>query len=333
MTLAPSAEDQVAPPAETVATDAVQVEAAPVQEAQDDKPADSSVADDKTPAKPKSMLDAITSAIEQKAEAKVESQTTKPEEGAADAVKPEDEQPPFHKHPAWQRQRELVKTRDAMIADLTPKAERFDQLQGMMQRGNLVDEEVDAGLNIMVAMKTDAFKARELLRPYWEALQKVTGAAELPEDLAADVESGAVNEAKARELSEHRARAAQAEANEERNQKQSAAKLQQDVFTATSTWEAEWKSSDPDYPKKAKLVSDRIVAIMSTEGAPRDSKSAVSLASRARKEVEESLRGVIAPPKPKVVTPLVSSATSTVPKPRTALEAMNRAIDATGTGM
>lgn len=332
MALAPSAEDQGVS-AETPVADTPVVAVETSQVDTDAKiSAESSTAGDKSTEQQKpSMLDAIKSALEPKTEdATAESQAAKPEATVGDAVAPpaeDDKPPPFHKHPAWQRQLQKVSERDKVIADLTPKAERFDAMQDMMARNNLVNDEVTAGFNIMASMKSDPFKALELLRPYWDALLVATGE-KLPADLADQAETGAIPEDRAKEISTLRARTAVAERSTKREAQAQEQTTHTQMVSSLVAWEDAWKSSDPDYSKKAEAVEERLSKLL-RETPARNPADLVRLAQKARTDVEERFKGARGNPTPKVPAIPAPSSAPTTPKPRTSMEAIMQGIQST----
>lgn len=288
-------------------------------------------------AKPASIFDAVKAALkpekaaEDTSASSAESESkAKPADGA-DAPKEgsaaDDEPPPFHKHPAWQRR--LAKERDltGQIEAMKPKAERFDAMQNMMVQADLTPEEVTAGFNIMALMKSDPVKALEALRPFVDALEQFSGV-KLPEDLAAQVESGEMTEAAAREMAKLRSQAAVADSRARRSEETRTQEHQRNLGTAmvnaVARWESEWQSSDPDYAKKLPLVMAQIKAFRSERGAPKTLEEAVAMAKEARTAVETSLRAVV-PVKPPVKPNTKDTSVNAQAKPTSLLQAVKQA--------
>lgn len=290
--------------------------------------AESSNADDKSDAKeqpPKSLLEAVKSAIAPKSKAE-ESSTSK--DGGSEkpeATKPEgegddgegEEQPPFHKHPRWQQML-------SRVDELTPKAQRYDEMVGMMQKSQLTVEEVNTGFNIMALMKADPGKAYEALKPFVEALEKAVGKI-LPDDLKDRVEKGHLSEEDAQEIVRARTQAAQATQTAERTQREVQLRDQQNAHNSmvgeVSKWEADWKKSDPDYPKKLKLVEDKIVVLHTRKGQPKSPQEAVALAKEALRLVNEDIAAIV-PRKPPIKPATGGSSVKTTPQPKNLREAI-----------
>ena len=278
-----------------------------------------------TPAKPKSMLDAIKAAV-----ARPEAKTDSPSEAKTESTDPkvtgeegEEQPPPFHQHPRWKALVTRNRNLESKVTEITEKGQRFDQMQAMMQNSRLSPQEVDAGFNIMALMKNDPFRAREAMRPYWEALQQATGAV-LPPDVKAKVDNGLLPEIEGRELAETRARNQTLEADRARSQQESVQSNQRAMAKAVSDWEQGWKTSDPDYAKKQQLVEDRVQVLLA-QGAPRTVQDAIALAERAKADIETRLRGVLPTRSATTAPPPAASSVKTAPKPASMLEAMKQA--------
>lgn len=286
---------------------------------------------------PKSMLEAVEAAIKPASEgdsSKPKVQEKTEAEKAADAADPakpkeaeEDQPPPFHEHPAWQRQIAKVKERDEKIAALSPKAEQFDKIVEFAERSNLSDKELDAGFNIMALMRRDPAKALEALRPYVSALQKAVGEV-LPDDLRADVEKGNISEPHAKELAKARASQAGSKVSAAERAKQESTRLAADMKTAVQTWEGQWASSDPDYEKKAKLTRDRLVAKISADGMPETVADMVALAKVAKAEIDKEVGGFMPRPAAIKSEPNPGAARVTTTAPKTMLEALEAGLQA-----
>lgn len=339
MTTASSAAGMGEPEAGTNPADAPVTTDAKQPQAVESSPA----AESKDANQPKSLLDAVKTALKpeagppessaaENAKSDGETEGDKGEKSPDAAQAAEDETPPFHKHPAWQkriaRERELT----GEVEALKPKAERFDAMHRMMTDNGLSPEEVTAGFNIMALMRSDPVKALEALRPYMDQLELITGN-KLPDDLTERVESGEMTETAAQEMARLRAGSAQAEARAKRDNEAHALEAQRTNETAmrnsVASWEHQWRTSDPDYAKKAPLVKSTVIALMHERGRPKTVADAVKLSKDALEAVEKQLGAVVAP-KPKVVAP-VTRASSGEPKakPKSLREAMDAALSAT----
>lgn len=286
--------------------------------------------------KPASVLEAVKAALkpdEAAGEPSAPSAEAESKGKAADAANAEkagesdDEQPPFHKHPAWQRRLAKERELSGQVEALAPKAERFDAMQRMMTDAELSADEVTAGFNIMALMKSDPLKALDALRPFVDALEQYAGV-QLPADLTEKVESGEMTEAAARELAQTRAARHSAESRAHRVT-QSQVQDQQRRTTeamvdAVTRWERDWQSSDPDYAKKLPLVKTQIQALRLERGQPRTVDEAVALSKEARRLVDESLKAV-APPKPPVQPNTKGASVNAQAKPKSLLDAVRNA--------
>lgn len=315
----------------------------------DAKPqADSSTASpqDANDGKPKSLLDAVESALEfgrkraDDASSDVASQDQQAKDQAADAAADgksnadeDDDPPPFHDHPRWKKLNAERKELSDKLAQLEPAARQFQEIQTFMREHDLAPEDVQEGFRVMALMRRDPAKAREALQQHLGLLEEFLGE-KLPEDLREKVEGGFVDEETARETARLRQQAAAAAdaarrwADEGRAAAQAAAI--REAAAAVSEWERNWQASDPDYAKKAELVHDQVAALMAREGRPNTKAKAIDMAERAKKIVERRLSAFLPRPQPARVAPSGSSHSGkTAPKPRTLAEAVDMALEQT----
>lgn len=309
---------------------------------QDAKPSDAtSGADDQGAKEPISLMDAVKARLEEDAagdspapkdeggEEKSEPEAKEGEEPAKAEGEDEgaEEEPPFHKHPAWQRQVAKRKEAEARVSELAPKAERFDQMQTMMRNAELSLEEVSAGFNIMALMKGDPAKALEALQPYYQSLLLATGHA-LPSDLQQRVAEGRLSEDDARELArtrtEREAANRKAESAQRRFEEGDRRAQVNDIAAGVSEWEASWQARDPDYARKLPFVEAQIKA-MRMETPPRTRAEAVQMAKDALKVVEDNMKP-FAPRRPEIKAPPDGSSATAVPAPRNSFEAAEAAL-------
>lgn len=250
---------------------------------------------------------------------------------------------PFHKHPRWQevyKERNELRDKLASMEDYAPskqKAQSWDGLQDFVAKSGLSDQDMDAGFEIMVAMKHDPARAYGMLKPYMEALSQMVGET-LPEDLQGLVETGRMDEEAAKQYARERSSRQwhEAKRGEERQayqgqqvQQSRAAETArvQAITQAVQAWESDWSKSDADFSKKHALVHDRTVAIVRAEGAPATPDDAIAIAKRARSDVEKQLGGLLPKKDPKTfVSGGAASRSSTTPQPKSALEAAKMAL-------
>jgi hypothetical protein len=248
---------------------------------------------------------------------------------AAEASADDDKNLPFHEHPRWQA---VLAERDALKAP----AEQHGHIMAFMQEHGLTPEEVTEGYEVMAMLKSSdpdtLGKAREYFVKNLQALDGMLGFT-LPEDLQERVESGFLDEEGARELATARAAkslrdsraealaADEAAASKDREVRDAA----QAITASVASWEDRIKTADPDYAKKAKLIEDRALRIMQSEGPARNPAEAVALVERAHKEITAEFRAVL--PKPRSILPNPPSVNTTATAaPASMKEAMIQAL-------
>lgn len=308
----------------------------------DGKPASSTGTDGSDGGKaPGTALEAMFAARKKISEAAAKADGVPPAEGSPDskeAGKSEGDQPGAkagdakpegdEKKGAPARVKELLAER----AELAPRAESFDQLQNWVREKGLSQEDFAGALEITALTKSDPHAALARLKPIYEALQKVAGDI-LPDDLAAKVKDGSLDEASARELAQSRSKAAISEANqkrtteaEQRRREAEAAEAQaREVATATTAWEADWKKTDPDFSHKIPFVIAELKAMWATGDIPANKEAAVAQAKKARETVEARLRQMMPAPAQKTVVTGGSNPGAMLPVPKTSIEAMRMA--------
>jgi len=321
-----------------------------VTNAAESSPADEKKDDVKAP---KSMLEAVQDAVkvpeaeeikdEKGAESSTaetgkedESKSTDAKDGK-DASK-EDEKLPFAKHPRWQEvlhENRMLKAKSAAHEQV---AQEFEEFRGSVRKMGLTSDEIDTGFEIMQAMKRDPAKAYELLKPYLGTLQAFVGEA-LPDDLQAEVDAGTLNLERAKETarlratSAHREAVAAQDAKDAERDAQTSAEEKQRQFgdacaTAVAAEEKRWQETDPDYPKKAKLVDAQVTKLLSEKGDKiRTVNDAVALAREAKKIVEDELTPILGRREAKRTVTGGGSSANTKAAPTTLLEAMKNAVE------
>lgn len=302
--------------------------------------ADSSAADQGAK-QPRSLLDVVKSAVEPEKAAgeSPDPKKASQEQPTAAAVEPdaakkdgEDEQPPFHEHPAWQKKLKTIREQGDEIAKLKPAAESFGKVVGFMEANGLVPDEVSTGFEVMALIKHNPAKAREVLQGYIDRIDEAIGN-KLPADLTEKVQTGAMDEASALELSRSRAAAKAAETRAtatehagELQRREAAAQQTRDACSrAVTAWENERKAADPDWKVKEPLLMDRISAIITADPSKRPAtpEAAVALARDALKDVETRLAPMRpARVEPKRPTPSSQTAGAPQEKPKSLADAV-----------
>lgn len=181
-----------------------------------------------------------------------------------------------------------------------PAVENFEKLVTFTRENHLSPEDVTEAFEFARLLRNDPAKAYQAMRDKVADMAKQFGDAELPDDLAQDVLDGVIPEERARELARLRARTEhETKTSEERQQREEARRQKDDetsfirsVTDSVEKYESWWKSHDPDYAKKSKLVQDKVTAMIAGGDVPKSPKDAVEQVKRARKEVEETLAAV-----------------------------------------
>lgn len=228
-----------------------------------------------------------------------------------------------------------VKDRETKIADLSPKAEKFEQIQRFVDDAGLSKDDVNSGFDVMRNLKNDPFKAYEQLRPIMEQLESIVGV-RLPEDLHQAVSQGQLTEAHARDLARSRNQASvtrqqldrTTQRQEADQQRKANEDLVNDVAGAVTAWENSTGKSDPDW----KLKQPRITELVELEVMRRQAKNptyfpskeeAIEISKEALKRVETELKALRPTRRAVSTTPSsdAGSTRTTVAKPNSMLEA------------
>jgi hypothetical protein len=244
--------------------------------------------------------------------------TANPEEQAKD-----ESEVPFHKHPRWQ---EMLRERDTYKAG----HEQYQQIQQFMTANALEADEVATGFQIMALMRQDPGKALEMLQPYMQSLELVTGK-RLPEDLAQRVDDGLVDQETARETARLRIEAEQRRAREAAEAQHRSVEAQQTsvqtIQSAVKAVETEIQAGDPDYSRKQAFVMDRVRALI-IEERPQTPEQAVAIVRRAHSEISDRLKPMVQRKPVQTVTSGVAS-TQSRPEPKSLLDVVRQAAGQT----
>lgn len=225
------------------------------------------------------------------------------------------------------------KAAEDQVKELQPKAENFDRITNMMQQNQLSQQEVDDGFEIMGLMKMKPEKALEKLAPMVRKLLAATGH-QLPDDLKAEVESGALTEARARELSVARSTATHLSARveqdaEQRKQEDESKRVRELTDTVTKTadaWHAEKAKTDPDWHLKQARVGELVeLQIRRTGIFPQSDKEARTMFDEILKTVNAEMKNFI--PRKQPITPQNGNAShGAKAEPTSMREAMEQAV-------
>lgn len=230
------------------------------------------------------------------------------------------------------RIRELVKESkqsEAKVAEFEPKAKAYDTITNQIQATGLDKDDLGVTFDIATSLKRgDAFRARELLTPIWNAVNRATGGI-LPDDLAQEAREGKISVARAQEIAVARAAANQAASqgrvSRERQNAQAEQQLREGAITSVNEWERVKAASDPDWALKAEEIDRSLRYEILKGNRPKSPAEAVAMAEKALTEVNARLSRYR--PAPKAVRAVVSggsgSSRNSDPAPKNTRDIIN----------
>jgi hypothetical protein len=214
-----------------------------------------------------------------------------------------------------------------------PELQQHRQLQGYLQEHQLAPEDVNTLLGVGAALRRGDYQGfLDGVTPYVLAAQEVLGLRFAP-DLAQQVNEGLIDDATARELTQTRHRAAQAEArlsdaSQVATQSQQVQHVEQ-IRSAVDAWEAGIQRRDPDYAQMSGAVRRVAQGLLQERGTPRNPQEAVALTQAAYDEVRTMFARVQPAPRPTRPSPSsihVATGTSGGADPRNMKEAVVMAL-------
>lgn len=324
--------------------------------------ADPPVAEESGAKSPATPLDAVKAALEKPAADSPPQLTGKepPKVGADGVVEkptPEaqaeaDKLLPFHNHPRWKEVTTARQAAEATVAEMTPKAQRWDALNDQFLQTGLSGEDVQplfeggaqlkkAGVTheelanlhkVGVALKIgDREVFRQVAGPVIEAL-----GLQLVEKLSPEIqtmlEEGAISEDAARQMSElhfgKRTEAARRELVEKREttktQQETEAQMGARFERRSASWEARTKSTDADWSRKEPFIVEAIRSQIARK-APATEEEVEAVCQSAYDQVTRVMRA--SGPAKATVRPAVGGPSSTAKAaPKTPLEAVKAAL-------
>lgn len=234
------------------------------------------------------------------------------------------------------KENETLRTQVAEIEPLRARASQFDDLAAWTRTSGLTQAEFTQGLQISALMKSDPFKALEVVTPIYQELQRRAGAV-LPEDLAAEVESGQITEARAQELARARQErvhltsrneAAERSA-QERDEAANVERTMNAVRDAVNKAEAAVMAADVDYGKKKNWIAEQVKALWVDEGMPTTPEAAVAQYKKAVKLVND--RVALITPRRQTADPITrSNSSDAAPEAKSSLDAMRLQLEKAG---
>ena len=297
-------------------------------------------------AKDESLLDRVKAAIGPKKEGSSPSQGSQEAKPEGEAPSKEDEQPPegdpteeeLSKYHSKTRARirqlmDRAKTAESQVNDLKPDADLGRRITSHFSESGINPQEANLLLDIGRNLKKDPLKALEQIKPFYDALTRMSGDV-LPADLQEAVTKGEITEAYARQLARTKTEAAistqrTSQQDEQQRQRQAHEQTQQHaaaVGQAISTWEANQAKVDPDWSLKSDRLRELIELEIRRSGYPKTTADAVKLAETAKTKVNADFAR-FAPRKAAVSPVNPSSAARPAPAaPKTALEAARQRL-------
>lgn len=279
----------------------------------------------------KSMVDVVKAALAgpDKSPTSENGQETKPAptedpDSPEAKAKAEDEWLKSISKDGQKRFRELANAKRELSSQLEPlkqKAEEFDRLNGMAEQNQMSPDDVKSAFEISGLIKTNPEEALKRLHPIVKGLLKLTGH-ELPEDLKAEVEAGALTQARAQELAKQRSTNERLQQTQEQREEQERVRQ----FTETTdrmardvdSWASEQKTSDPDWHLKLGRVTEKFKLALhdltQQKKFPTSEKEVRAMLVKAKGEVEAELKQFVPAPKPSTShTGRISSAAKPAP--------------------
>jgi hypothetical protein len=290
-------------------------------------PAESSPAEDADAKEPvKTTLDIVREVVKAKpvGESSDPEQTDdKPVTPTADTDRTDPEKPPpFHTHPAWQRQVRANTELRERVSRLEPAAEQFAAVEKFMNTNGLVPDDIVRGFTLAATIKNDPKQALDTLRGIVGNLEKQLGEV-LPEDLQDAVDTGEISEDRALELSRLRAEAGHTRSalaghiqRDQQNQQQQDAQRRHTAAAETiGSWVDAKQKSDPDFDTVSSLFNDRVrvvVGDLRAQGKTTFNPEEIrQVCDQSYKYVKAQIQQAV--PRPQRVVPRAGQATSSAP--------------------
>lgn len=192
---------------------------------------------------------------------------------------------------------------------LSERLKAYEPIEQVIGAGRLDQQEVQNTLQIATLIKTDPWRALEVLKPITDKLSEITGAV-LPKDLREQVRLGYITEKHAQELVSHRNRSGHLEARQredaerqaQERQRQDAETFVTGLATAANAWEQRKSTSDPDYKLKQPRIMERLKIAVYEGGMPKTQAEASALLDKLHADVTKEIS--VYAPRPKQVSPV-----------------------------
>lgn len=277
----------------------------------------------------KSMVDVVTAALGQRPGTPPKPENSSdPAKPATDASKnPEDLTPEEIAQLSVKGQlrfRHLSNSNKSLQEQLdlaNGKLTGHNEFQLAMQKNRVSPEDAKSTFEIMGLMRTDPTEALNRLYPIVTELLKAAGVT-LPEDLQREVDANKLSPERAREIAATRMNLQRTQGQvQERDDQEKQNEFQRHVGTlsqAADAWAAEKKTSDPDWPRKEKRVTELFkLHMLESRELPKSTAAVRTLLDAKMAEVDAEMKGFA--PRPTGVKPPIqptghSPANTSAPK-------------------
>ena len=233
-------------------------------------------------------------AVEEETESGVQEETeTEPVEASEETPSEDYKDVPFNKHPRF---RSLVAEKNELkelASKLKDDSEQYSKITDFIGRNNLSAKDAVEGFKIMAAIRNNPNMAHEMLQHHLDGISKITGKI-LPEDIQAKVDDGFLDEDAAKELSQARAGLQREQYLRKADAARSQGKEQQvqseAMGTAIQNWGETTLAKDPDFSLKQEEFNDRVIALVSERGRPKNQTEVLSIVEDAYATVNERFK-------------------------------------------
>jgi hypothetical protein len=183
-----------------------------------------------------------------------------------------------------------------------------------VNRNQIPSELVDFGLNVAAALKYgDHETLLRAMAPHIVKAQQALGLS-LPQDLQQQVDQGFTTKELAAELARQRVTAEQTQARLEearsRQVEEANLRVQLSIKSAVDSWQSDVRRTDPDFDKKAELMTQYAHGMLAEYGVPSTPEEAVAMANEAKRRADEFLKTVAPPVAPQATRPRPTSVNS-----------------------
>lgn len=303
----------------------------PVEDVKQDESSPSENIEDVKKEEPQTLLDKVKETLSQKPDIVAEPASSPDENTDKVDVDPESKESntevkedadipkEFGKHPAWQRiLKERNESRD-LASSYKEKADKYEGVETFLSTNGVSATDAAEALKLTALIYNNPTEAYKKLKTFVDRLAVTTGA-ELPEDLAVEVDKGYISEGRAAELAKARADASLAQnrlaATEAERQRQYQAEIVNQRDNTVSTWLEQVTKTDPDFQIKSPMVQAEVHRIVAVEGRPNSPQEMSVVLSRAYTSVNEHIKKIR--PQRQAINPSpkssgVSSTASTAP--------------------